>query len=306
MSEIIVARRGDDPLGAVETLLAEGGERFATVPFDLSDARFGAPVEERETGVVIARFHEDDLASLKAMQALQMKKPGIGVIFVTARPLSYPVMSLLFNEGCFGLLTEPLAPESALAQIRKGIKRSRWKQENIAENIELKRLNARLTERIAHADGESARERDLRQRLENLVHYLLSEPGFRAKAIKILVVSDSGYQRGVLSELLGKIGFTLKVDSSGEQARDTIKSFEPNIVVSDLELPGISGVDLAKEVKGTAGYPPLHFIIMTSSAEKRNWILTPDTRVDDCVIKPVDPANFRDMIARIALGVLTV
>lgn len=304
MSDLIVARDENDPLGGIETILQQAQESFVAVGVDIADYRLDDRLEDREAGVIVARFNADDLVSLKAMQTLQTKRPGMGVIFVTPNPLPYEIVSLLFNEGAFGVITEPVDPTEFLSLLKKGIKRSDWKRESLSENIELKRLNARLTDRLSWFEGESGRNDDLRQKLENLVHYLLTEPGFKTSAIKILVVSGSSYQKGMLTETLGRIGFTIKSVPHAEEALEVIKTYRPQVVVSDLELSGINGVELAKEVKGSADYPQLHFIILTSSVEKRNWILTPDTRVDDCIIKPSDAVKFKDMVARIALGIL--
>lgn len=306
MSEVCIASLESDPLGGIEKILRDEGLPTVPLGVDLTDGGFLETFGERETGVVIARFNEDDLLSIKAMQALLDKRPGIGVVFVSSSEVTSPVLTLLFNEGAFGLVIEPLDPAAVVSLVKKGLKRSDWKLLSLAENIELKRLNGRLSDRVNWLEKEGARTADLLRKMESLVHYLLTEQGFKAKAIRILIVSGSSYQKGILNENLGKIGFTLKTAGNGEEARDVIKEFKPHVVVSDLELAGVNGVELAKEVKGSADYPQLHFIILTSNAEKRDWILTPETRVDDCIIKPTDAVKLKDMVARIALGILAV
>jgi DNA-binding NtrC family response regulator len=306
MADIILAGGEEERLVELERSLADAGERVERIAVDIADHTFVDRVGDRMSGVVIARFHDGDLASIKAMQKVRLKKPCLGFIFVCDKELPYAILTLMFNEGAYGVLTEPVNGDGPVHLIRQAIKRSKWDLDENSEAEELRRFNVNLQNRVEYLENESARTAIVYEKLERLVFFLLSDKTFKASRVKILFITDSPYQKNIMTELFGKLGFNLKGVDSGEEARDLIKEFKPDIVVSDLELAGVNGVALAKEVKGTAGYPPVHFIILTANEDKRDWILSPETKVDDCVIKPSDPVKYKDMVARIALGILSI
>jgi DNA-binding NtrC family response regulator len=212
----------------------------------------------------------------------------------------------MFNEGAYGTLLEPLARESALQIVRHAIKRSKWEMDEATRNRDLAIVNEGMVKKAEKLERDVGRLRDVIEKMEKFVYFLLNDKGFKPKQVKMLFVSDSSYQRNLFEELFGKIGFIVKGVITAEDALPEIKAFKPDIVVSDLELPGMSGVDLAKEVKGTKGYPRLHFVILTANEDKMDFILSPGTMVDDCVIKPGDNENFHGVVAKIAMGILTL
>ncbi len=305
MADIVLAGEVKEAFGGIEPILGEANEAIERIEVEITDHDFLKRLGSRRSGVIISRFHEGDLASIKAMQTIKIKKPCLTFIFISDKELPESILTLVFNEGAYGVLQEPVSGRSAVQLIKQALKRSKWSMDEASRSSDLKVLNEKQRSRIDRLEMGLGRAVDLNEKMERLVNFLLSDKSFRTSVVKILFVSDKQYQRGLLMKLFGGMGFNVKEVTSGEEALDVIKSFRPEIVVSDLELGGMSGIELSKEVKGQKGYPYLYFIILTASADKVDFILSPETLVDDCVVKPSDQDKYHEMVAKVALGFLT-
>jgi two-component system response regulator PilR (NtrC family) len=80
--------------------------------------------------------------------------------------------------------------------------------------------------------------------------------------ITILVVDDEAMMRQLLEKILGRDGYRVLCVADGEEALAIMGREEINIVISDLQMSGMSGLDLLKVVK--KDYPKTGVIIMTA------------------------------------------
>jgi CheY-like chemotaxis protein len=304
MADIILAGAKEEKYGGLIEILEAKGESTKRIDVDISDPEFDEALQQNDCSVIISRFNDGDLASIKAMQQVKLQKPYVQTIFMSDKEIPGAILTLMFNEGAFGTLLEPLAESQSALLVRQAIKKSKWDLDEIARSSELKALNKNLRSRIEHAEGEMSRSRDLIDKLGKMVHFLLSDKYFKAQKIKVLVVSSSPYQRNLMYEEFVKLGFTTEQCDSSSAALDKIQEYKPDIVVSDMEMEGMTGVELAKIVKTDPAYPHLYFVVSTSNPEKTEMIMSPDTKVDDCVIKPSDSNKYYMMVSRIVLGIL--
>lgn len=306
MADVILAGAKDEKFGGIGNMLKDSGLSVDRIEMEITDPEFQALDANCEIGVVVSRFHEGDLASIKAMQSLKLKVQCMSFIFISEKELPASVLTLLFNEGAYGILNEPVSMESAKRLISQAVKKSAWERDEIIRRENLAKSNEILQNKIESLEYELSISVKFGEKLERLVYSLIKDNEVKPESIKILIVSDSQYQRNVLTGQFSDIGFQVESTGSAEDAMPEIKKIKPKIVLSDLELPKMSGVDLAREVKGTKGYPPLHFVIVTSSEDKLDYILSPETMVDDCVIKPGKSEQYYGLVAKVALGLLTV
>lgn len=68
-------------------------------------------------------------------------------------------------------------------------------------------------------------------------------------ANKVLIVEDNEHLREILSSVLQYSGYTVSVAATGNQAIEKAVLTEPNVILLDLDLPDISGVDAARAIK---------------------------------------------------------
>ena len=123
--------------------------------------------------------------------------------------------------------------------------------------------------------------------------------GQPASIERILVVDDSRLQRRILSRFLRKWGFEVAEAESGEQALSVFPEFDPDMVLSDWMMSGMTGLDLCRALRTNPGGRYCYFILLTSKSDKNEVAQGLDAGSDDFVTKPVDPNELR---ARIAAG----
>jgi DNA-binding response OmpR family regulator len=111
---------------------------------------------------------------------------------------------------------------------------------------------------------------------------------------KILVVEDEESIRRFITLNLNVAGFQVGEASRGEDALGLLKSFAPQVVVLDIMLPGISGLEVCQHIREFA--PETIIIMLTAKGQDTDKILGLDFGADDYMVKPFNPL---ELIARI-------
>jgi two-component system response regulator (stage 0 sporulation protein F) len=86
-----------------------------------------------------------------------------------------------------------------------------------------------------------------------------------AKSMKLLVVDDNVEQVNILEKIFTKDGYQVKVASSGFDALKIAESEDIDIVITDMSMPGMSGLKLLKQIKEKK--PSVEVIIITAFGE---------------------------------------
>jgi DNA-binding response OmpR family regulator len=107
-----------------------------------------------------------------------------------------------------------------------------------------------------------------------------------AKPSHLLVVEDDHELSSLIQEYLAKNGFTVDVVGNGLEAVAFIKQRQPDLVILDIMLPGISGMDVCKEVRPFFHAP---ILMLTALDEDIDQMLGLELGADDYVIKPIKP-----------------
>lgn len=114
----------------------------------------------------------------------------------------------------------------------------------------------------------------------------MSEPEATAKqnAGKILVVDDEPALTVAFARKLRREGYECATAGSGEEALKRLESYRPDLVISDVRMPGMSGLDLLKEIKHRD--PALKVILTTAYAHIEFVVEALRHGVDDYLVKP--------------------
>ena len=107
-----------------------------------------------------------------------------------------------------------------------------------------------------------------------------------AKPSHLLVVEDDHELASLIQEYLTKNGFTVDVVGNGLEAVAFIKQSQPDLVILDIMLPGLSGMDVCKEVRAFFHAP---ILMLTALDEDIDQMLGLELGADDYVIKPIKP-----------------
>lgn len=113
---------------------------------------------------------------------------------------------------------------------------------------------------------------------------------------KILVVDDEEDLRDLISYNLAKEGFDVTTATDGAEALSAIRKTHFDLVVLDLMLPGLQGMELCRIIRNNPKTENLPIIMLTAKGEEVDRILGLETGADDYISKPFSP---RELIARI-------
>ena len=112
----------------------------------------------------------------------------------------------------------------------------------------------------------------------------------------ILVVEDEPTIQSLIEVNLRRAGHVVQLASDAESARRMVQDALPDLVLLDWMLPGMSGVDFARQLRGDARTRNLPIIMLTARAEGRDKVDGLEVGADDYVTKPFSP---RELMARI-------
>ena len=115
-------------------------------------------------------------------------------------------------------------------------------------------------------------------------------------ADKILIVEDDETLRNVMQLQLKKLGYEAAVAPNAEQAIDILQKSPQNLIITDLNLPGISGLELLKRVRSE--YPGTAAIVMTAYGTIQSAVEAMRSGAYDYITKPVEPYDLRALVSR--------
>ena len=110
---------------------------------------------------------------------------------------------------------------------------------------------------------------------------------------KILIVDDDENIAELLSLYLMKECFDTMMVHDGEEALSAFDTYEPNLVLLDLMLPGIDGYQICREIRAKSNTP---IIMLSAKGEVFDKVLGLELGADDYIIKPFDS---KEMVARV-------
>ncbi len=114
-----------------------------------------------------------------------------------------------------------------------------------------------------------------------------------AKPQTVLVVEDEASIASFVAAYLKNAGFNVKTTASGNEALRIVESEKPDLVVLDLMLPDLDGVEVCKRVRQSSDLPVL---MLTARDEDVDKIIGLEVGADDYMTKPFNP---RELVARV-------
>jgi two-component system phosphate regulon response regulator PhoB len=112
----------------------------------------------------------------------------------------------------------------------------------------------------------------------------------------ILAVDDEEDILELIDYNLSKEGYDVSTVSSGEDALKRARELAPNLIVLDLMLPGIDGLEVCRRIKGDAKTASIPIIMLTAKSDEADIVTGLELGADDYITKPFSP---RVLIARI-------
>ncbi len=110
---------------------------------------------------------------------------------------------------------------------------------------------------------------------------------------RILVIDDEFQITRVLKRSLGAHRYDVRTAADGESGLDTFSDFHPDLVITDLSMPGMSGIEVCKAIRRTSDVP---VIVLSVKGEERTKVEALDAGADDFVTKPF---GMNELLARV-------
>src|SRR5271169_1320217 len=113
---------------------------------------------------------------------------------------------------------------------------------------------------------------------------------------KILIVDDEPQIRRVLRTTLTSQGYTVAEARTGEEALELVRTERPDLILLDVNMPGMSGLETCREIRSSSDTP---IIMLTVRGSERDKVQALDAGADDYVVKPF---GSEELMARIRAG----
>jgi class 3 adenylate cyclase len=113
---------------------------------------------------------------------------------------------------------------------------------------------------------------------------------------RILIVDDSETNRDLLVSRLGPHGFDLVQAADGEEAMETARATRPDLILLDVVMPKLDGVEATKRLKADASLPFTPIILVTSKTDAKDVVAGLEAGADEYLTKPVDSTS---LLARV-------
>ncbi len=115
--------------------------------------------------------------------------------------------------------------------------------------------------------------------------------------IKILVVDDFATMRRIIKGTLKQIGFTNIIEADdGDVALERLKDNKVGLILSDWNMPNMTGFDLLKAVRSDESLNAIPFIMVTAEGQKDNVVEAVKAGVSNYLIKPFTPEDLKEKI----------
>jgi two-component system, OmpR family, response regulator MtrA len=110
---------------------------------------------------------------------------------------------------------------------------------------------------------------------------------------RVLVVDDDPALAEMLTIVLRGEGFDTAVVGDGTRALPAVRELRPDVVLLDLMLPGMNGIDVCRAIRSESGVP---IVMLTAKSDTVDIVLGLESGADDYVVKPFKP---KELVARI-------
>ena len=120
------------------------------------------------------------------------------------------------------------------------------------------------------------------------------------KNIRILVVDDFSTMRKIIKNILRQLGYTNVTEADdGTTAWETLNRDNIDFIISDWNMPQMTGIELLRKVRSSEEYAATPFLMVTAEAQQENIIEAVQAKVSNYIVKPFTPETLGQKIDKI-------
>ncbi len=118
--------------------------------------------------------------------------------------------------------------------------------------------------------------------------------------MRILIVDDFSTMRRIIKNILRQIGLNNVVEADdGTTAWETLNRDHIDFIISDWNMPQMTGIELLRKVRASEDYGHLPFLMVTAEAQQSNIIEAAQARVSNYIVKPFTAETMKQKIDKI-------
>jgi CheY-like chemotaxis protein len=114
----------------------------------------------------------------------------------------------------------------------------------------------------------------------------------------ILVVDDNPANAALISFLLESNGYDVRTAADADEAVALLAAFRPRLIMMDLQLPGMDGLELTRRLKADDETRDIVIVVLTAYAMKGDEQRARDAGCDDYITKPIDTRTLPSVISQ--------
>lgn len=119
-------------------------------------------------------------------------------------------------------------------------------------------------------------------------------------SMKILVVDDFATMRRIVKGVLKQLGFANIIEAEdGTNALEELKKEKVGLIVSDWNMPNMTGLDLLKAVREDVNLKSIPFLMVTAEGQKENVVEAVKAGVSNYIVKPFTPETFNEKLKKV-------
>jgi two-component system chemotaxis response regulator CheY len=116
----------------------------------------------------------------------------------------------------------------------------------------------------------------------------------------VLVVDDASAMRRIVRGLLKELGFkNIREADNGQSALDELKRRKADLVVSDWNMPEMSGIDLLRAIRSDEALKSIPVLMVTAEAKKENILAAIQAGVNNYIVKPFNAQTLQEKLTKI-------
>jgi two-component system cell cycle response regulator DivK len=112
--------------------------------------------------------------------------------------------------------------------------------------------------------------------------------------LRVLLAEDNEMNRSMLARRLKRAGFEVLLAADGEQALNIAHAEQPDVILMDVSMPGVSGLDATRELKSDPKTARIPVVVLTAHSSADDRQMAADAGCDGYEVKPID---FRRLVA---------
>ncbi|MDD3146302.1 MAG: response regulator [Candidatus Riflebacteria bacterium] len=116
---------------------------------------------------------------------------------------------------------------------------------------------------------------------------------------RILIADDSGSIRQMLGFVLTQAGFEVMSAQDGQDALSKAPDFNPHLVITDLNMPNINGIELVKKLRGIASFRFIPILVLTTEGQEEMKQAGKAAGATGWLVKPFQPEKLLAVVNKV-------